>query len=72
MKQRDALEHATHRALRARHKHSTDVNAKYRILRDAGVPAPDAHLWKQYSWAMVRQLAEDAAKDQRTTVLQNE
>ena len=72
MKQRDVLERPTHRAFRARHKRSADGNAKYRVLRDAGVPAPDAKLLKQYSWEMVRQLAEDAAKDQRTTVLQNE
>ncbi len=63
MKQRDALKQATHRALRVRYTRSADGNAKYRALRDAGVPAPDAKLLKQYSWEMVRQLAEDAAKE---------
>ena len=72
MKQRDGWEQAAHRVFRARHKRPADGKAKYRVLRDASVPAPDAHLWKQYSWAMVRQLAEEAAKDQRTTLLQNE
>ncbi len=64
MKQRDALEQATQRALRVRYKRTADGYAKYRVLREAGVPAPDAKLLKHYSWAMVRQLAEDAAKEQ--------
>ncbi len=63
MKQRDALEHGAPVALRARHKRNADVNAKYRVLRDVGVPVQDAHRLKQYSWEMVRQLAEDAAKE---------
>jgi hypothetical protein len=72
MKQRDALEQATQRALRVRYKRNADVNAKYRVLREAGVPALDAKLLKHYSWEMVRQIAEDAAKGQRTIMLQNE
>ncbi len=64
MKQRDALKQATQWALGARVKRNADVHAKYRVLREAGVPVQDAQLLKQYSWEMVRQIAEDAAKEQ--------
>jgi hypothetical protein len=64
MKQRDGLEQATHRVFRARHKRPADGKAKYRVLRDAGVPVQDAQQLKQYSWEIVRQIAEDAAKEQ--------